>query len=105
MVYCEECGKQNEDEAEYCSKCGNPLKEDQHRRRSRDYRRQQRDECFGLPHGNIIVPIIIGVILILSGLSSVYGFNIWMYIWPALIIIIGLLIILGAIYRARRSDY
>ena len=105
MVYCEECGTQNEDESEYCSKCGNPLKEDKHHRRSRDYRQRQRSECFGLPNGNIIVPIIIGVILILIGLSSVYGFEIWRYIWPAIIVIIGLLIIIGAIFRARRTNY
>jgi len=105
MVYCEECGKQNEEDAEYCSKCGNPLKEDKHHRRSRDYKRRQREECFGLPYGNIIVPIIIGVILIIVGLSSVYGFNAWVYIWPAIIIIVGLLIILGAILRARKSEY
>ena len=105
MVYCEECGTKNDDEAEYCSKCGNPLKGDKHHHRSHDYRKRQRDECFGLPHGNIIGPIIFGVILILVGLSSVYGFDIWQYIWPALIVIIGLLIIIGAIYRARRPDY
>ena len=102
MVYCEECGKQNEDEAGYCSKCGNPLKGGDHPRSSKEYRRRQRDECFGLPNGNIIVPIIIGIILILLGLSSVYGFDVWQYLWPAIIIIIGLLIILGAIFRARR---
>ncbi len=104
MVYCEECGKQNEEDAEYCSKCGNTLKGDNHRRRSRDYRQRQRDECFGLPHGNIIAPLIIGVILILVGLSSVYGFEIWRYIWPAIIVIVGLLIIIGAIYNTRRRN-
>lgn len=101
MVYCDECGKQNEDDAEYCSKCGNPLKKDNNRRRSRDYRHRQRQECFGLPYGNIIVPVIIGVILILLGLSSVYGFKFWSYLWPAIIIIVGILIITGAIYSTR----
>lgn len=68
-----------------------------------DYRRQ-RDECFGLPGGNIIVPLIIGVILILAGLSSIFGFQFWQYLWPALIVLLGLLIIAGAIYRARRKN-
>ena len=102
MVYCDECGTQNDDEAEYCSKCGNPLKGGKHHR-SRDYRKQQRDECFGLPHGNIIGPLIIGAILILVGLSSVYGFEVWNYIWPAMIVIIGVLIIAGAIYSTRKK--
>ncbi len=69
---------------------------------SRDHRKRQRDECFGLPHGNIIGPVIIGIILILVGLSSIYGFEIWRYLWPALIVIIGILIIAGAIYSTRR---
>jgi hypothetical protein len=64
---------------------------------------RQRDECFGLPGGNIIVPLIIGVILILAGLSSIFGFQLT-YLGPVLIILIGLLIIAGAIYRTRRRN-
>jgi uncharacterized membrane protein YvbJ len=101
MVYCDSCGKKNEDEAEYCSQCGKSLKGDDNMG-SRDHRKRQRDECFGLPHGNIIGPVIIGIILILVGLSSIYGFEIWRYLWPALIVIIGILIIVGAIYSTRR---
>jgi uncharacterized membrane protein YvbJ len=104
MVYCHNCGTKNEEDGEYCSKCGEPLKEDVERRYQPEHRQRQRDECFGLPYGNIIVPLIIGVILILSGLSSIYGFQFWQYLWPALIVLIGLLIIAGAIYRARRKD-
>jgi hypothetical protein len=67
-------------------------------------RQRQRDECFGLPYGNLIIGIIIGLILIIGGLSSIYGFQLpWQYIGSALIILIGILIIAGAIYRARRK--
>jgi uncharacterized membrane protein YvbJ len=104
MVYCHNCGTKNEDDDEYCSKCGEPLNEDVERRYRPEHRQRQRDECFGLPQGNIIVPLIIGVILILSGLSSFYGFQFWQYLWPALIVLIGLLIIAGAINRARRKN-
>jgi len=45
-------------------------------------RQRQRDECFGLPGGNIIVPIIIGFFLILAGLSSIFRFQFWQYFWP-----------------------
>ncbi|MCE5213278.1 MAG: zinc-ribbon domain-containing protein [Methanobacterium sp.] len=100
MVYCDSCGKKNEEDAGYCSQCGNPLKGDNMRRD--DHKRRQRNECFGLPHGNIIGPVIIGVILILIGLSSIYGFSFWTYVWPALIVIVGILIIAGAIYSTRR---
>lgn len=107
MVYCHNCGTENDDDAEFCSKCGEPLKEvsyEGRRRRRHDERYyRERQECFGLPHGNIIGPLIAGVILILIGIASFTGFqNIWTYIWPAIIIIVGLLIIVGAFYGTRR---
>jgi uncharacterized membrane protein YvbJ len=116
MVYCHNCGTKNEDDDEYCSKCGEPLKKDVKRRHRSEQRQRRRDECFGveqrqrerdacfgLPHGNLIAPLVAGVVLILLGLSSFYGFAIWTYIWPALIVLIGILIIAGAIYGARRK--
>lgn len=54
------------------------------------------------PWGSIIGPVIGGVILILVGLSSLFGWNIWEYFWEFLVIIIGIIIIIGAIYRARK---
>ncbi|MDD1763770.1 MAG: zinc ribbon domain-containing protein [Methanobacteriaceae archaeon] len=103
MVYCHNCGTKNEDDAEFCSKCGTVLKENVERGHREKHRKRQRDECFGLPHGNIIGPLIIGSILILAGLSAIYGFEFWQYLWPALIVLIGILIIAGAIYGARRK--
>jgi uncharacterized membrane protein YvbJ len=112
MVYCHNCGTKNEDDAEFCSKCGEPLKDvrdyddDRYHRRHRhrdDRYYRQRNECFGLPHGNIVGPLIAGVILILIGIASFTGFqDIWTYIWPAIIIIVGLMIIVGAMYGAQR---
>jgi uncharacterized membrane protein YvbJ len=104
MVYCHNCGKKNEEDVEYCSKCGTSLKEDDKRRTRWERRQRRRDECFGLPGGNIIAPLIAGVILILVGLSSIYGFQYLQYLGPAIIVLIGLLIIAGAIYRARRKN-
>ena len=49
MVYCHECGTKNDDDSEYCSKCGSSLKgngndlDERHRYR-RDYRYRQRNE-------------------------------------------------------------
>ena len=104
MVYCHNCGTKNEDDAEFCSKCGTPLKEGVDKRSWDKSHKRQRDECFGLPHGNIIGPLIIGVILILAGISAIYGFEFWQYLWPALIVLVGILIIAGAIYKARSRD-
>jgi uncharacterized membrane protein YvbJ len=110
MVYCHNCGTKNEDDAEFCSKCGEPLKdvrdyddERYHRRHHRDDRYyRQRQECFGLPHGNIIGPLIGGIILILIGVSAFTGFEIWQYFWQVIVIILGVLIIVGAIYGAMK---
>ncbi len=67
----------------------------------RDERRREREETYGYP-GGIIGPVIGGGILILVGLSSLFGWNIWEYFWEILVIIIGLFIIIGAIYRNRK---
>jgi hypothetical protein len=58
--------------------------------------------CFGLPYGNIIWPLVAGIILIIIGISSFIGFDVWMYIWPILAIVIGILIIIGAIFGLSR---
>jgi hypothetical protein len=47
--------------------------------------------------------LIFGVIIVLFGLAIVAGFEIWDYIWPVIITIIGLLFIAGALYRMRQS--
>ena len=60
------------------------------------------DECFGLPHGGSIVWVIIGVLIILVGLSWFLGFSFWNNIWYILIIIVGILIVAGAVYRGTR---
>lgn len=61
------------------------------------------DECFGIPRGGTVVGIFFGFIIALAGLSllakEVYQIDIpW---WPIVIILIGALIITGAIYRRR----
>lgn len=103
MVYCQKCGHKNEEDAEFCSSCGadlHPYKQGRHKKMGKD---RSRDECFGLPHGGLIVASIIGVLLILFGLSSIFGFEL-MYVGPVLIVILGVLIVLGAIYSHTRKD-
>ncbi len=118
MAYCDKCGNNNPEDAEYCSKCGISMNDDNDRdrygedrdryrgdrRRYREDRYRYRNECFGLPHGGLIVGILIGLFLILLGLSSIYGFSLFQYIWPIIIIIVGLLIILSAIYRYTQRN-
>jgi hypothetical protein len=110
MVYCSRCGTQNLDTNTVCSNCGAPLYTvgQRYPGSDREHYRRMENECFGLPNGGMIVGIIIGVIIILVGLGlfvqAAYGIsiNFWQYIWPFIIIIFGILILLGGIYRQRR---
>jgi amino acid transporter len=69
----------------------------------KQYRRRKEDECFGLPHGGAIVGLIIGIIIILWGISSIADIDFGSYFWPFIIIIFGILIVGGAIYKFSRK--
>ena len=102
MVTCARCGKENEEGAKFCVDCGAALGPEETRpeRRVERIERRPRDECFGLPHGGAIFGLFIGAIIILWGLSSVFGWQIELGTYA--IIIIGILIVAGAIYGLTR---
>ena len=59
----------------------------------------------------MIAGVIIGAIIIIFGLSSLlsnvfrWNIEVWNALWPLLIIVIGILIVSGAVYRmSRRSS-
>ena len=106
MVYCSKCGKQNENDVEFCADCGvalNPERSGQ-KRDFQDKRKKDEcfgqsgdgDKCFGLPGGGAIFGLFIGIIIIIVGLQQVFGLNI--DVGPFAIIIVGLLFAAGAIY-------
>ncbi|MCW3981105.1 MAG: zinc-ribbon domain-containing protein [Candidatus Bathyarchaeota archaeon] len=103
MVYCSKCGSKNEDDVEFCAQCGASLKKPSLEKRYRARRKRLEDECFGLPHGGAIAGLIFGAIIILWGLSLIpnllpEGFELWWFI----IIIFGVLMVAGALYRLGR---
>lgn len=100
MVYCTKCGTKNEEGATICVNCQQPLVGNY--RAMRRQRRQAEDECFGLPNGGIIIGLIIGILIILWGTSSLI--NIEFNFGPLLIIIFGILILVGALYRYTRRS-
>ena len=120
MVYCTKCGTKNEEGAGYCVKCGAKLisKEESWDKRmekwgeefgkrveewGEDFGRRAEKECFGLPHGGIIFGLLIGLIIILVGLSSLFsGSEATRFFWPLLIIVFGVLIAVGALYSLTR---
>lgn len=109
MVYCTKCGTKNEDDAEYCVKCGAPLYAPERVAREHEehtcFGRRERsveEECFGLPYGGAIVGLIFGAIIILVGVAIVFEKDIGRLVGPFAIIIVGLLVIAGAIYALSR---
>ena len=100
-VYCTKCGAKNEDAAAVCVKCGSILETGKYPVRSRA-RREREEECFGLPYGGRIVGLIIGIVVILAGISWLMGYPLWSAFWPLLVIIFGILIVVGAIYAFSR---
>jgi uncharacterized membrane protein YvbJ len=106
MVYCPKCGTKNDDTADFCVKCGASLQTGTVASR-RYERRKAEQECFGLPHGGAIAGIIIGAIILLWGISMLLQqtgvIAATLNFWYVIIIVIGILIIAGAIYKTTRS--
>jgi len=113
MPYCSRCGAKNEQGEQVCVNCGASLYDTGRRRDRRDGCYGPRDEehpeeeCFGLPHGNAIVGIIFGILILIAAiawiLSLAFGITFSStFVGPIIVIIIAILIIAGAIYRLRR---
>lgn len=117
MVYCVKCGTKNKDDAEVCVKCGAPLRTPKRATTRREDtcfgpRKEKRfeEECFGLPYGGAIFGVVFGAIILVFGvawiISTAIGIEIdvWRFIGPALVILIGILIIAGVAYRFTRRS-
>jgi uncharacterized membrane protein YvbJ len=108
MVYCPKCGTKNEDTAEFCVKCGANLQTGTPTSR-RYERRRAEAECFGLPHGGAIVGVAIGLIVLLWGIfmlaqqTGLINQTLTFNFWYIIIIVIGILLIAGAVYRMTRQ--
>ena len=116
MVYCTKCGAENEDEVSNCVNCGAPIQksrpvkrdwEDEIDRRAEEFGksaekfgRRMEGECFGIPRGGTIVGLIIGIIIILLGARELLGWRI--DLGPFVIIVVGILFVVGAIYGLSR---
>jgi len=105
MVYCPKCGTMNDDAAEFCVKCGANLRTGTYESR-RYERRRAEAECFGLPHGGAIVGLAIGIIIILWGFFALVQqtglISASPDLWYVVVIVVGILLIAGAVYRMNR---
>jgi uncharacterized membrane protein YvbJ len=106
LVYCSKCGTKNEEDAEFCVKCGASLTAPSAWGRERGRREKgekPEQECFGLPHGGAIIGVIIGVLVILWGISSIIEIDFGETFWPLIIIVFGILLVAGALYQYGRK--
>jgi len=62
--------------------------------------RRERDECFGLPNSGAIAGLVFGALIVLWGLSTLFGWEI--NIMAFIAVVFGLLIVAGAIYNLTR---
>jgi len=107
MVYCTSCGTKNSDEAEKCSKCGEPLYAPSSIDRAVDTcfgeprQRYDRDACFGIP--GIVWPLLIGAFIVIWGISILTGtMHFWQRnIWAIFVVLVGLIMIISALSRRR----
>lgn len=91
------CGYKNADEAAVCAQCGAPLYPTPPQQIS-EYRRHE-DECFGIPRFGSVISLIFGFILIIMGLNAFLPQQYHIAWGPLFLIIIGLLIVMGALRR------
>ena len=107
MVTCSKCGTSNRDDARFCVNCGASLYLTERRERREDTCFGQPEsrvegECFGLPFGRAIIGLIVGIFIILLGLSMIFEFNLGRWTGPFILIVVGALIIAGVIRAASR---
>ena len=103
MVYCQKCGTKNDDESQYCKKCGASLSGRQWEKTKDD---RCEEECAG--KGGRGFPIFWGLIIILVGLwvvfefalKSISGLPAWLTdfpFWGIFALLVGLFIIIWGI--------
>jgi hypothetical protein len=105
LVYCIQCGFENKDDAYYCVKCGVslPLTHTRYNHSSHDCFGISKgdDSCLVLRHGGAIIGMIVGVLIIISGISVLLDQSIWHLFLPLFIIAIGLFLVFEAIFRRK----
>ncbi|MCW4036530.1 MAG: zinc ribbon domain-containing protein [Candidatus Bathyarchaeota archaeon] len=115
MVYCPECGADNEEEAVYCTKCGAPLKEGAprvryaRRRGEKDEKaekgeKREKEEKYEKEGDARMWGLLVGLLIIIAGVISLletWYWYAWDRLWPALVIVVGLFIIWYGL-RARK---
>jgi ribosomal protein L40E len=105
VTTCTRCGAQNDEDAKFCVNCGASLnvrsRKDEDTCFGQPEHRIER-ECFGLPYAGAILGMIFGAFIVIMGLSMLLKLELEQYLGPFAVIVIGTLIIAGALYGLSR---
>jgi uncharacterized membrane protein YvbJ len=106
LITCPKCGSSNKDDSRFCASCGSALYVERAKKRDDCFGPNEPEKaCFGLPYGGVIIGIVIGLFIVILGLAQLAGQNISAYIGPFILILIGVLIVVGAIYGLSKRRY
>jgi len=106
LIKCPKCGSDNKDDSKFCASCGSALYVERVKRRDDCFGPNEPEKaCFGLPYGGIVIGIVIGLFIVILGIAQLLDVNISAYIGPFILILIGVLIVVGAIYGMSRRKY
>ena len=130
MVYCTKCGTNHDDTAEVCAKCGSKLRTqrtislekriengaEEFGKRAEEwgtrfgkhaenwgenFGRSAENECFGIPNVGTIFGIIIGIIIVLVGISMMPGID--LKVWPLMLLCFGVIVVAGSLYSLKQN--
>jgi hypothetical protein len=106
LIKCSKCGSSNKDDSKFCASCGSTLYAERVKKRDDCFGPSEPEKaCFGLPYGGIIIGIVIGLFIVILGIAQLLGQDIGAYIGPFILILIGVLIVAGAIYGMSKRRY
>ena len=99
MVFCWNCGTENESSATNCKNCGVPLRRQSDSGRSQSKRRVGYEQRRGFPLGWIFIGIfilLVGVVWLMEGRVDWLR---WDRLWPLAIVVIGLFVIVNTLVK------
>lgn len=116
MPYCTECGIEVSEEHNYCPSCGMPLRAErviyrtergEKQEKGEKMDKQEKGEKYEKGEVSPVLPLVGGLILIFMGV--IYYLNAFRVVvirevWPYFIILLGLVIIVAAIYAGINAS-
>jgi uncharacterized membrane protein YvbJ len=111
MAYCQKCGTKNEDDAEFCKKCGASL-DISKKEHEKEWDKRCEDECAGGKGGRgwaifwgviiVLVGLFIIIEVVLKNMLNIQIFRSEMYGWIVAAVIGIFIIIFGLRILSRR---